>query len=124
MPNGFFVSECVSLISACISEGLRQVTENIPKPPLFDTAATSSGQVAFPIGAWIIGSSIPNKSQSDVRIIACLLLRERAILPANPYDFGKNISPRRTRRTPQTGYTYRWPCGPTEKETFIDFPRA
>jgi hypothetical protein len=41
----------------------------MPRPPLFETAAASSGQVALAIGAWMIGSSIPNKSQIEVLIM-------------------------------------------------------
>jgi hypothetical protein len=69
IANGFSVNERVSRITARISSGWRHVTESMPRPPLFDTAAASSGQVAFEIGAWMIGSSIPNKSQIEVLIM-------------------------------------------------------
>ena len=40
--------------------------DSMPSAPASQTAATSSGQLAFPIGAWTIGTSMPSSWQRRV----------------------------------------------------------
>ena len=42
----------------------------MPNPPAFETSATSSGVVALPMGAWMIGASIPRVSHSLVLTVS------------------------------------------------------
>src|SRR5215831_14252084 len=65
-PNGLSVSSRVRRRSGRISSGFRHVADSIPSAPAFDTAATSSGQVRLPIGAWTIGTSMPRSRVSAV----------------------------------------------------------
>ena len=49
----------------------------MPNPPAFETSATSSGVVALPMGAWMIGASIPKTSHSLVLTVAPFLRHPR-----------------------------------------------
>src|SRR5215472_12191335 len=57
-PNGLSVSSRVRRRSGRISSVFRHVTDSMPSAPAFDTAATSSGEVKLPMGAWTIGTSM------------------------------------------------------------------
>src|SRR6476660_3240059 len=66
-PNGRLVSVRVSRIALRVASRLFQVKASIPSPPALDMLAANSGQLALPIGAWIIGRSTLSKPTSGVR---------------------------------------------------------
>src|SRR5690349_7045778 len=65
--NGFVVRAFVARISARRSSGERFAAPMIPRPPAFETAATSGAIDTPPMPARRIGYSIPRRSQSGVR---------------------------------------------------------
>ena len=69
MPKGFGVKARIWFKTVGILVGRRGAMAISPKPPLLDTAAASSRLADNPIGALMMGTSIPNRSQSGVRII-------------------------------------------------------
>src|SRR5215212_9533853 len=64
-------------MSRLIAAVLRKSEPMPPRPPAFDTAAASSADVQEPIGARMIGTSIPNTSQRRVFNIAVSSLLQR-----------------------------------------------
>src|SRR5262249_32222159 len=59
-------------MSRLMAAKLRNSVPMPPSPPAFDTAAASSAEVQVPIGARMIGTSMPNRSQSRVVSMAHL----------------------------------------------------
>jgi len=66
MAKGRCVSLATMSISRLMAAKLRNSVPIPPKPPALETAAASSAEVQVPIGARIIGTSIPNRGQSGV----------------------------------------------------------
>src|SRR5262249_19355952 len=63
-------------MSRLMAAKLRNRVPMPPSPPAFDTAAASSTEVQVPIGARMIGASMPNRSQS--RVVSMAHLRTSA----------------------------------------------
>src|SRR5271166_4898386 len=66
MAKGRCVSLCIMSISRLMAAKLRNSVPMPPNPPALETAAASSAEVQVPIGARMIGTSMPNKGQSGV----------------------------------------------------------
>src|SRR5262249_23337292 len=66
----------VNLLTVSMSRRTAAVLRNSdpmpPSPPSLDTAAANSAEVQVPIGARMIGTSIPSKSQSGVLSMGAL----------------------------------------------------
>jgi hypothetical protein len=65
-PNGRAVSARVSWIGWRIVSASERQSTSIPKPPALLTDAARAGPTAPPIGAWMIGRSMPSLSQRAV----------------------------------------------------------
>src|SRR4029450_213856 len=85
IANGWLVSFLTVSMSRLMATVVRNSDPTPPRPPSFDTAAASSADVHVPMGARMIGASIPNSSQSGVLSICDLPTRtitnERGHLP-------------------------------------------
>src|SRR5215471_2983077 len=66
MAKGRCVSLCTMSISRLMEAKLRNSVPMPPNPPALETAAASSAEVQVPIGARMIGTSMPNIGQSGV----------------------------------------------------------
>src|SRR5262249_25233934 len=66
-PNGLSVRARSRRIPARRAGGGFALNDMMPRPPALLTAAASSGPVTKPIGARMIGSPMPRRSQSGVR---------------------------------------------------------
>ena len=66
IAKGRLVSLLTMSMSRLTAAVLRKSDPMPPRPPSLDTAAANSAQVQVPMGARMIGTSIPNKSQSGV----------------------------------------------------------
>src|ERR1043166_8965376 len=70
-----------------------------PSPPLFDTAAASSADVQVPIGARMIGTSMPNKSHRVV-LSMCAISKWRRWPGRKRDDFSLYVIPFPSDRAP------------------------
>src|SRR3954447_26745361 len=66
-PKGRSVRAWIAATLSCNSSVLDQLTGIMPSPPALETAATSSGVTAPPIGASTTGTSIRSRSVRAVR---------------------------------------------------------
>src|SRR4051812_32815815 len=79
MPNGREVAERTAAVSRAIWSGDMYAAPTNPRAPALLTADTSACGVAFapPIGAWMIGCSMPIASSNVLRIGALRARRRR-----------------------------------------------
>src|ERR1700687_4280582 len=75
IANGRLVSLLTTSMSRLRAAVVRKSDPMPPSPPSLDTAAASSADVQVPVGARVVGTSIPNRSQRDVFSIARLRAR-------------------------------------------------
>src|SRR6266851_4425732 len=66
IANGPLVSFLTVSMSRLMAAVVRNSDPTPPRPPSFDTAAASSADVQVPMGAKMIGTSMPNRSQRGV----------------------------------------------------------
>src|SRR5262249_58435159 len=66
IANGRLVSFLTVSMSRLMAAVVRNSDPTPPRPPSFDTAAASSADVQVPMGAKMIGTSMPNRSQRGV----------------------------------------------------------
>src|SRR5215467_6399342 len=66
IANGRLVSFLTVSMSRLMAAVVRNSDPTPPRPPSFDTAAASSADVQVPMGAKMIGTSMPNRSQRAV----------------------------------------------------------
>src|ERR1700737_866600 len=71
--KGRLVSLRTQSMSRFIAAAVRKSEPPPPGPPLFETAAANSPDVHVPIGARMIGTSMPSRSQSSVFSIVSFL---------------------------------------------------
>src|SRR5262249_41587758 len=66
IAKGRLVSFLTMSMARLMAAVVRNNDPTPPRPPSFDTAAASSAEVHVPIGAKMIGTSMPNRSQRGV----------------------------------------------------------
>src|SRR5262249_18059422 len=66
IANGRLVSFLTVSMSGLMAAGVGNGDPPPPRPPSFDTAAASPADVQMPMGAKMIGTSMPNRSQRGV----------------------------------------------------------
>jgi hypothetical protein len=79
IAKGRLVSRFTMSMSRLTAAVLRKSEPMPPSPPSFDTAAANSADVHVPMGARMIGTSMPNTSQSCVLSMAVSPDRVRGV---------------------------------------------
>src|ERR1043166_5796168 len=97
--NGLLVSFLTPSMSRLTLAGVRKSDPMPPSPPLFDTAAASSADVQVPIGARMIGTSMPNKSHRVV-LSMCAISKWRRWPGRKRDDFSLYVIPLQSDHAP------------------------
>ena len=69
-PKGLSVRSRILAISALTTSSSPELVSIIPSPPAFETADASWARAIHPMGAWMMGTSMPSRSVIRVEMRA------------------------------------------------------